>query len=126
MDEFDWQISFNKLNKFVTSLSGMINVLGSPLVPHLESNLATYLYFGSTPIAIIDKSDRQVYFNRLNKSTISLLAAIGALDSLLVPHSESDLATDLYSVSTLIAIKTVQSSDQFQTTSKNQQHHYKR
>jgi hypothetical protein len=40
---------------------------------------------------------------RLKKSATSLSAAIGALDSPLGPHPESDLVTDLYSGSTPIA-----------------------
>jgi hypothetical protein len=40
----------------------------------------------------------------LKKSTTSLPVAIGALSSPLGPHPESDLPTDLYSGSTLIAI----------------------
>jgi hypothetical protein len=40
----------------------------------------------------------------LKKSVTSLSTAIGALGSSLGNHPESDLATDLYSVSTLIAI----------------------
>jgi hypothetical protein len=40
---------------------------------------------------------------RLKKLVTSLLVAIGALNSLLGPHIESDLATDLYSGFTLIA-----------------------
>jgi hypothetical protein len=41
---------------------------------------------------------------RLKKSVTSLSTVIGALDSPLGPHLESDLATDLYSDSTPIAI----------------------
>jgi hypothetical protein len=40
----------------------------------------------------------------LKKSVTSLPAAIGALESPLGPHLESDLTTDLYSTSTSIAI----------------------
>jgi hypothetical protein len=54
----------------------------------------------------MDEPDRQINFNRLNKSVISLSAAIGALGSPLVPHSKSDLEIDPYSGSTLLAIKT--------------------
>jgi hypothetical protein len=39
MDMSDCQISFNSLNKSVISLSVMIRALGSPLGPHLESDL---------------------------------------------------------------------------------------
>jgi hypothetical protein len=52
MDESGCQISFNSLNKFVISLSAVIGTLGSPLEPHLESDLETDLYSDSTPIAI--------------------------------------------------------------------------
>jgi hypothetical protein len=80
MDESDRQINFNSLKKSVTSLPAVI--------------------------AIMDESDRQINFNSLKKSATSLSAAIGALDSPLGPHPESDIVTDLYSGSTLIAIKT--------------------
>jgi hypothetical protein len=106
MDESDRQINFNSLKKSVTSLSAAIGALGSPLGPHLESDLVTYLYSGSTPIGNMDRSDCQISFNSLNKSVISLSVAIGALGSPLGPHLESDLEIDLYSDSTPIAIKT--------------------
>jgi hypothetical protein len=51
----------------------------------------------------MDKFDRQINCNSLKKLVTSLLAVIGALDSPLGPHPESDLVTDLYSASTLIA-----------------------
>jgi hypothetical protein len=70
-----------------------------------KSDLATDLYSGSTPIANIDESDRWISFNRLNKSVISLSAAIETSGSPLGPRIERDLATDLYSSSTPIAIK---------------------
>jgi hypothetical protein len=105
MDEFDRRISFNHLNKSVLSLPGAIGAPGSPLGPHSESDLATDLYSGDTPIANMDESDHRINFNRLNKSVISLLAAIGASGSPLVPCPEKDLATDLYSNSTPIAIR---------------------
>jgi hypothetical protein len=106
MDESDHQINFNSLKKSVTSLSAAIGALGSHLGLHLESDLVTNLYSGSTPIANMDRSGCQISFNSLNKSVISLSATIGALDSPLEPHPESDLETDLYSGSTPIAIKT--------------------
>jgi hypothetical protein len=106
MDESDRQINFNSLKKYVTSLSAVIGALGSPLGPHPESGLVIYLYSVSTPIANMDRSGCQISFNNLNKSVISLSAMIGALDSPLGPHPESDLETDLYSISTPIAIKT--------------------
>jgi hypothetical protein len=80
--------------------------LGSPLGPHPESDLLTDLYSGSTPIANMGMSCCQINFNSLNKSVISLSAAIGILSSSLGPHSESDLETNIYSGSTSIAIKT--------------------
>jgi hypothetical protein len=52
LDRSGCQISFNSLNKSVISLSAVIEVLGSPLVPHPESDLVIDLYSGSTPIAI--------------------------------------------------------------------------
>jgi hypothetical protein len=106
MDESDRQINFNSLKKSAISLSVAIGALGSRLGPHPESGLVTNLYSGSTPIANIDMSGCQISFNSLNKSVISLSAAIGALGSPLGPHPESDLETDLYSSSTPIAIKT--------------------
>jgi hypothetical protein len=44
MDESDCRISFNLLNKSVTSLSAVMGELGSPLGPHTESDLVTNLY----------------------------------------------------------------------------------
>jgi hypothetical protein len=106
MYEFDRQINFNILKKSTTSLLAAIGALGSHLGPHLESDLVTDLYFGSTPIANMDRSACQISFNSLNKSVILLLVTIEALGSPLGPHPESDLETDLYSGSTPIAIKT--------------------
>jgi hypothetical protein len=106
MDESDPQMNFNSLKKSVTSLSLTIGALGSPFGPHPESDLLTDLYSGSTPIANIDRSGCQISFNSLNKFTISLSVAIGALGFPLGPHPESDVETDLYSGYTLIAIKT--------------------
>jgi hypothetical protein len=105
IDESDRQINFNSLKKSVTSHSAVIGALSSPLGPHPESYLVTDLYSGSTPIANMDRSGCQISFNSLNKSVISLSAAIRALGSSLRPHPESDLETDLYSGSTLIDIK---------------------
>jgi hypothetical protein len=53
-------------------------------------------------IAIMDESDYQINFNNLKKSVTLLSAVIGALGSPLGPHPESDLETDLYSASTSI------------------------
>jgi hypothetical protein len=52
----------------------------------------------------MDEPDCQISFDSLKKFTISLSTTIGALSSPLGPHSESDLATNLYSDSTPIAI----------------------
>jgi hypothetical protein len=106
MDESDRQINFNSPKKFTNSLSAVIGALCSLLRPHLESDLVTDLYSSSTLIANMDKSDCQISFNSLNKSVISLSVAIRALGSPLGPHPKSDIETDLYSDSTLIAIKT--------------------
>jgi hypothetical protein len=106
MDESDRQINFKSLKKSATSLSAVIGASDSPLGPHLESDLVTYLYSSSTPIPNMDMSGYQISFNSLNKSVISLSAAIGALGSPLGPHPESDLETYLYYGSTLVAIKT--------------------
>jgi hypothetical protein len=53
----------------------------------------------------MDESGHRISLNLLNKSTISLSAVIGASDSPLGLHPQRDLATDLYSGSTLIGIK---------------------
>jgi hypothetical protein len=94
-----------RLMKFMTSLPVAIRALGSPLGPYSKSDLATDLYSDSTPMTIMDESNRRVNFNHLNKSVTSLPAAIRALDSSLGPCPERDLTTDLYSGSTSIAIK---------------------
>jgi hypothetical protein len=107
MDKSDHQTSFNSLKKFVTLLLAAIGALGSPIGPHPESDLATDLYSGSTPIANMDESDHRISFNRLNKSAISLPTAIGASDSPLGPSTERDLVIDVHSSSTPIAIKEV-------------------
>jgi hypothetical protein len=72
MDESDRQISFNSLKKFVTSLSAAIGVLGSPLGPHLERDLETDLYSGSTPIAIKTSPITGLVLDDFKKSTTSL------------------------------------------------------
>jgi hypothetical protein len=72
MDESDRQISFNSLKKFVTSLSAAIGVLGSPLGPHLERDLKTDLYSGSTPIAIKTSPITRSVLDDFKKSTTSL------------------------------------------------------
>jgi hypothetical protein len=106
MDESDHQINFNSLKKSMISLSAAIGALDSPLGAHSESDVVTYLYSDSTPIANMDMSGCQISFNSLNKSVISLSATIGALGSPLGPHPESDVEAYLYSGSTPIAIKT--------------------
>jgi hypothetical protein len=83
----------------------MIGALGSTLEPHPESDIATDLYSSSTPKAIMDESDRQISFNRLNIFVVLLLATIRVLGSPLGPRPERDLATYLYFDSIPIAIK---------------------
>jgi hypothetical protein len=100
MDESDHRISFNRLKKYVTYLPATIEALGSPLEPHLESDLVTYLYSGCTPIGNMDESNRWIRFNHLNKSAISLTIGLSYRT-----HLERDLAIYLYSVSSPIAIK---------------------
>jgi hypothetical protein len=79
MDESNHQINLNSLKKSMTSLPAVI--------------------------AIMDEFDCQINCNSLKKSVTSLSTVIGALGSPLGPYPESDLVIDLYSVSTLIAIK---------------------
>jgi hypothetical protein len=105
MDESDRWINFNRLKKFVTSLSVVIVALGYPLGPYPESDLTIDIYYGSTPTVIMDESDHQISFNLLNKSAISFSTVIGASDSALRLRLERDLAIDLHSDSTPIAIK---------------------
>jgi hypothetical protein len=95
------------LKKSTTSLSAAIEALGnaSPLGPHSESDLATYLYSNSTPIVIMDEFDRWISVNNLKKFVTSLLVAIGALGSTLGSRPERYLATYLHSGSTPIGIK---------------------
>jgi hypothetical protein len=95
-----------RLMKSKTSLSAVIDALGSRLGPHPKRDLATDLYSVTTSIIIIDKFDHRISFNSLMKFVTSLSAAIRQLGSPLGPHPERDLATDLYSASTPIAIKT--------------------
>jgi hypothetical protein len=72
MDRSGCQISFNSLNKSIISLSVTIGVLGSPLGPHLESDLETDLYSGSTPIAIKTSPIVGSVLDDFKKSTTSL------------------------------------------------------
>jgi hypothetical protein len=44
MDEFDRQINFNNLKKYVILLSAVIEALDSPLELYIKSDLITYLY----------------------------------------------------------------------------------
>jgi hypothetical protein len=66
-DESDCRISFNRLNKSVISLPVTIGASDSPLGLYPERDLATDLYFGSTPIAIKDESDHRIGFERLQE-----------------------------------------------------------
>jgi hypothetical protein len=72
MDESNRWINFNLLSEFTISLSVTIGASDSPLGPRLERDLATDLYFGSTPIAIKDESNHRIRFKRLQKSITSL------------------------------------------------------
>jgi hypothetical protein len=95
------------LKKFTTSLSAVIGALGSPFGPYPESDLAIDLYSSSIPIANMDESNCRISFNLLNKSVISLSAAIEASSSPLGPRPERYLVTNLHSGSTPIAIKEI-------------------
>jgi hypothetical protein len=123
MDESDRQISFNES---VTLLSAAIRALGSPLGLHPESDLVTDVNSDSTPIAIMDESNRRISFNSLKKFTISLSTMIGALSSPLGPCPERELAIDLYSSSTPIAIKTSPIVGSVSDDFKKVQYFYKR
>jgi hypothetical protein len=92
------------LKKSTTSLLVVIGALDSPLGSHSENNLAIDLYSVSTPIANMDESDRQISLNRFKNYVTSLSTVIGASNSPLGPNPENNLATDLYTGSTLIAI----------------------
>jgi hypothetical protein len=72
MDEFDRQINCNSLKKSVTSLSTVIEALGSPLGPQPESDLVTDLYSGFTPIAIKTSPIARSVLYDFKKSTTSL------------------------------------------------------
>jgi hypothetical protein len=97
---------FVHIKKAAISLPAVIGALGSPLISHPESDLAIDLYSDSTLIANMDGFDCQISFNSLNKYVTSLSMTIGASDAPLGSHLKSDIATDLYSTSTMIAIKT--------------------
>jgi hypothetical protein len=53
----------------------------------------------------MNEYDRQINFNLLNKSVISLSVMIGVSGSPLGPRPERDIPADLHSGSTPIAIK---------------------
>jgi hypothetical protein len=72
IDESDCQISFNILKKFVSPLSAVIGVLGSPLRPCPERDLATYLYSRSTSIAIKTSPITGLVSDDFKKGTTSL------------------------------------------------------
>jgi hypothetical protein len=72
MDRSGCQISFNSLNKFVISLSSAIGTLGSPLGPHLESDLKIDLCSNSTSIAIKTSPITGSVLDDFKKSTTSL------------------------------------------------------
>jgi hypothetical protein len=62
MDESDRRISFNLLTKSTMSLSAAIEAPGSPLGLRPERDLTTYLYSGSTLIAIKYESNYRIRF----------------------------------------------------------------
>jgi hypothetical protein len=93
MDVSDCWICFNRLKESTSTLLAAIRVLDSPLGHHTESELAIDLYSCSTSIANMDESDHRISFNLLKKSSISLPLVIGALNSPLGLHSESDLSS---------------------------------
>jgi hypothetical protein len=127
MDESDCHISFNSLNKSVTSLPVVIGALGSPLVPHPESDLATNLYSASTPITNMDESNRWISFNRLNKFAISLSGGIeGIRLSFSTPSRKRSMYRSIFFLYSYSYQGRVQSPDQFHMTSRNLQYHNKR
>jgi hypothetical protein len=97
MDESGYQISFNSLNKSVISLSAVIGALGSPLGPPSRKRSRNRSILCLYPHCYQDKPICWISFNNLIKYVISLLATIEALGSPLGPHTESDLAIDIYS-----------------------------
>jgi hypothetical protein len=103
MDEFDHRIGFNSLKKFAISLSAVIGALSSPLVPHPERDLATNLYSDSAPIAIKTSLIGGLISDDFKKDTTSLQEVTKAYDSPLEPPPKIDIATDLYSDSTIAA-----------------------
>jgi hypothetical protein len=88
MDESDHRIGFNLLTKSVISLSAAIGASSSPLGPNPKGNLAIDLYFGSTPIAIKDGSNR-----RINQQPIAAMAYGSPPGT----PPKIDLIVDLYS-----------------------------
>jgi hypothetical protein len=60
-------MSVSASKKYVTSLSAATGASGSPLGPNPERDLATYLYYGSTPIVIKDEFNHQIRFTRLQE-----------------------------------------------------------
>jgi hypothetical protein len=72
MDRSGGQISFNSFNKSVILLSAVIGALGSPLVPHPESDLETDLYSGSTLIVIKTSPIGESIIDDFKKSTTSI------------------------------------------------------
>jgi hypothetical protein len=94
-----------RIMKFVTSHLAAIGALSSSLGPYSESDLPTYLYSVSTPIAIMYESDCRISIYLLTKFMILLSATVGASDSPFEPCPERDLVIDLHSASTPINIK---------------------
>jgi hypothetical protein len=81
----------------------VIGALGSPLGPNVKRVLVTDLYYVSTPIARYGECNHQFSFKRLQEIyDIATRGDHGMGISFRNP-SKMDLATDLYSVSTLVA-----------------------
>jgi hypothetical protein len=72
IDESDHWICFNRLNKSAISFPAATGASDSPLGPHLESDLAAYLYSDFTPIAIKTSPIARSVSDDFKKSTTSL------------------------------------------------------
>jgi hypothetical protein len=103
MDKSDRHINFNSLKKSATLLPAVIAIMDESDCQINFNSLKKSATSFPAVIAIMDESDRQINLNDLKKSATSFSAVIGALGSTLGPHPKSDLVTDLYCVSTLMA-----------------------
>jgi hypothetical protein len=103
MDKSDRHINFNCVKKSVTLLLAAIAIMDESDRQINFNSLKKSATSFPAAIAIMDESDRQINLNNLKKSATSFSAVIGAMGSPLGPHPKSDLVTDLYSVSILMA-----------------------